>query len=528
MTDFGFPVNLAVRGRRCVIVGGGDEAVPRVRRLRHAAADTHVVTPAPCRELESLVGGPVTLHRRAWVEADLTGAVLVVATREDPLDEGALYAAGQRSGALVSVLDDLDHCDFAAMSAVERGDFHLSIATNGRAPALAKAARKRLESVFDDAWGELTETIHRARQQLLPRTLPFDEWARRWQLALDDVDGLLDRLRAGDHGGVEAHLRQVVGEGTVATCRAAHPAGSARSHVHAVPEPAARATPTTHATDTRPHRTARPARSGDAARPDADAVPVVHLVGAGPGDPELLTVRAARLLAAADLVVHDQLVPPAVLAEVGDGAELVAAGRRCGNVVLAHPAVVDRLAEGARAGRRVVRLKGGDPVVFGRGGEETLELAARGVATELVPGISSAVAAPELAGIPLTHRGLSSGFLVLTGRRRRDDDRLGPDWDLAARFSGTVVVLMGGERLGDLAAALVERGRAAATPAAVVAHAGRPEQAIVRGRLDDIATRAADLGTPAVLVVGDVVDVLAAVDASIAAASPSVPTSLSG
>ena len=191
MTDFGFPVNLAVRGRRCVIVGGGDEAVPRVRRLRHAAADTHVVTPAPCPELESLVGGPVTLHRRAWVEADLTGAVLVVATGEDPLDAGALHAAGQRSGALVSVLDDLDHCDFAAMSAVERGDFHLSIATNGKAPALAKAARKRLESVFDDAWGELTETIHRARQQLLPRTLPFGEWSRRWQVALDDVDGAL-------------------------------------------------------------------------------------------------------------------------------------------------------------------------------------------------------------------------------------------------------------------------------------------------------------------------------------------------
>jgi uroporphyrinogen III methyltransferase / synthase len=239
---------------------------------------------------------------------------------------------------------------------------------------------------------------------------------------------------------------------------------------------------------------------------------VVHLVGAGPGDPELLTVRAARLLADADLVLHDQLVPAEILRLVSSEAEVVPVGRRCGSVVVGHPAVVARMAAAAHEGRRVVRLKGGDPVVFGRGGEETLDLLAHGVSTELVPGISSAIAAPELAGIPLTHRGLSSGFLVLTGQRSTGEDTLGHDWDLAARFSGTVVVLMGAGRCAELCAALIARGRAATTPAAMVAAAGRPEQRTVIGRLDDLAERVADgdLPTPAVLVVGDVVEVLAA------------------
>ncbi|MTV26341.1 uroporphyrinogen-III C-methyltransferase [Nitriliruptoraceae bacterium ZYF776] len=238
----------------------------------------------------------------------------------------------------------------------------------------------------------------------------------------------------------------------------------------------------------------------------------VHLVGAGPGDPELLTVRAARLLGAADLVLADQLVPDAVLALARADAEVVPVGRRCGRVVVAHPAVVDRMVAAARAGRRVVRLKGGDPVVFGRGGEEVLELAARGVRAELVPGISSAIAAPELAGIPVTHRDLAGGFLVLTGRRAVDDQLDDADWDAAARFSGTVVVLMGAGRTAALCTELVARGRASTTPAAVVARAGRPDQQVVTGTLADLHERARDaqVGTPAVVVVGAVVEVLRA------------------
>jgi uroporphyrin-III C-methyltransferase len=255
---------------------------------------------------------------------------------------------------------------------------------------------------------------------------------------------------------------------------------------------------------------------------------LVHLVGAGPGDPELLTVRASRLLAGADLVLHDQLVPDGILELVSPAAEVVPVGRRCGAVVVGHPAVVARMATAAHAGRRVVRLKGGDPVVFGRGGEETLDLLAQGVTTELVPGISSAIAAPELAGIPLTHRGLAAGFLVLTGQRRAGDDVLGGDWELAARFSGTVVVLMGTGRCAELCDALIAWGRPASTPAAMVAAAGRPEQRTVVGRLDDLAgrTAAAQLPTPAVLVIGDVVAVLAAQRAAVDAGRTSTAACL--
>jgi uroporphyrin-III C-methyltransferase / precorrin-2 dehydrogenase / sirohydrochlorin ferrochelatase len=242
----------------------------------------------------------------------------------------------------------------------------------------------------------------------------------------------------------------------------------------------------------------------------------VHLVGAGPGPADLLTLRAARLLASAEVVVHDQLVTDEVLALAAPAAEVVPAGRRQGRVVARHEEVVDLLVAAARAGRRVVRLKGGDPVVLGRGGEEALDLAARGVACELVPGITSAVAGPELAGIPVTHRGVAPGFLVMTAKRAPRDTaphRGDVDWELAARFSGTVVLLMGATRLAELCGRLREHGRPADTPAAVVSHAGLPTQRTVTGTLADLPARAAHehLATPAVLVVGEVVDVPAEV-----------------
>jgi uroporphyrin-III C-methyltransferase len=242
----------------------------------------------------------------------------------------------------------------------------------------------------------------------------------------------------------------------------------------------------------------------------------VHLVGAGPGPADLLTLRAARLLAAAEVVVHDQLVTDDVLALAAPGAEVVPAGRRQGRVVARHEEVVDLLVAAARAGRRTVRLKGGDPVVLGRGGEEALDLAERGIACELVPGITSAVAGPELAGIPVTHRGVAPGFLVMTAKRAPLDathHRGDADWELAARFSGTVVLLMGATRLGELCGRLREHGRPRDTPAAVVSHAGLSTQRTVTGTLADLPARAAHehLATPAVLVVGEVVDVPAEV-----------------
>ncbi|MEA2645256.1 MAG: uroporphyrin-III C-methyltransferase [Chloroflexota bacterium] len=232
--------------------------------------------------------------------------------------------------------------------------------------------------------------------------------------------------------------------------------------------------------------------------------PRVFLVGAGPGDPGLLTVRAAELLAAADVVFHDALVPGAILA-VAPSAEMVPVGRRAGQERRETAGVADAMAARAAAGEVVVRLKGGDPYLFGRGGEEGAALLERGVAFEVVPGVSSALAAPAAAGIPLTHRGVASSVTIVTGHVA---DAAGDvRWERLAGGADTLVVLMGGARLRQLSRALVLAGRPASTPAAVVMAATRPEQRHVVATLETIADAAehAAMGTPAVLVVGEVV-----------------------
>jgi uroporphyrin-III C-methyltransferase len=230
----------------------------------------------------------------------------------------------------------------------------------------------------------------------------------------------------------------------------------------------------------------------------------VYLVGAGPGDPDLLTVRAARLLQEADVVFHDNLVPAGILALAG-GAELVPVGHRRGDPKRDIGEVAGRMAASARSGALVVRLKGGDPYLFGRGAEEGAALLAAGVSFEIVPGISSALAGPAAAGIPLTHRELASSVTIVTGHEQEGDGRV--RWERLATGADTLVVMMGASRLRQLSRSLVLAGRPGTTPAAVVASATRPEQRHIIATLDDIADAAAHagIGTPAVLIVGEVV-----------------------
>lgn len=225
----------------------------------------------------------------------------------------------------------------------------------------------------------------------------------------------------------------------------------------------------------------------------------VALVGAGPGDPDLLTVRAARLLAAADVVVHDALVGEGVLGLVGPDAELIDVGKRPGRPV-PQELISALLVQLAAGGRRVVRLKGGDPYVFGRGGEEAQALAGAGVAFEVVPGISSAVAAPAAAGVPVTQRGVAAAFTVVTGHRRAGEPDV--DWRSLAKVGGTVVVLMGVAQRASIAAELLAGGLPADTPVAAVHRATTDAQVTVRGRLDELATMS--VSSPAVIVIGAV------------------------
>jgi uroporphyrin-III C-methyltransferase / precorrin-2 dehydrogenase / sirohydrochlorin ferrochelatase len=237
----------------------------------------------------------------------------------------------------------------------------------------------------------------------------------------------------------------------------------------------------------------------------------VALVGGGPGDPELITVRGRRLVAQADVVVVDRLAPRALLDSLADDVEVIDCGKSAHRHNLTQAEINAVLVDRALAGKRVVRLKGGDPFVFGRGGEEWLACVAAGVPVTVVPGLSSALAGPALAGIPLTHRGLAADFTVVSGHldpgRPADE---GIDWPGMAAHAGTLVLLMAMDRLDRIAKELIEHGRAADTPAAVVHRATLPEQQVVRSSLADIAAAAAraGVGAPAVVVIGEVVDVL--------------------
>jgi uroporphyrin-III C-methyltransferase len=230
---------------------------------------------------------------------------------------------------------------------------------------------------------------------------------------------------------------------------------------------------------------------------------IVYLVGAGPGDPELMTVRGLRCLRAADAVLYDRLVSREILAEIPPTAERIDVGKETGHSQWGQEDINGLLVSLAREGRTVVRLKGGDPFVFGRGGEEALACRAAGIPCEVVPGVSSAVSVPALAGIPVTHRGVAGSFAVVTGHCM-GGDRV--DWQALARLD-TLVVLMGLARLPELAALLQSHGRAADTPAAVISRGTLPDERVVAGTLADIAERAAEAGlaAPATLVVGEVV-----------------------
>ena len=238
----------------------------------------------------------------------------------------------------------------------------------------------------------------------------------------------------------------------------------------------------------------------------AGATGHVWLVGGGPGDPALITQAGLAALRRAEVVLYDRLAPAELLDECAPGALCIDAGKAVGNQALTQAQTNAALVAHARAGKRVVRLKGGDSFVFGRGMEEVLACTEAGVATEVVPGVTSAIAAPELAGIPVTHRGLSQGFTVISGHAAPGDPRSTVDWEALARGGTTLVVLMGVETLPAIAAALVAAGRDADTPLASVMDGGLPTQAVISSTLGAVAKDGtpAGLRPPAVTVIGPV------------------------
>jgi uroporphyrin-III C-methyltransferase len=232
----------------------------------------------------------------------------------------------------------------------------------------------------------------------------------------------------------------------------------------------------------------------------------VYLVGAGPGSPDLLTVKAKRVIGKAEVVLYDQLAG-GVRALLPDGAELIDCGKSGSRHTLEQEEIERLMVERALAGKRVVRLKGGDPFLFGRGGEELEVLREAGIPVELVPGVTSAIAVPGCVGIPVTHRSHASEVVILTGHEEPGKRESSLDWDLLARFRGTIVILMGVKNLASIASGLVERGKDPATPVAIIERGLAPSQRVTTGPLGEIGgiAKRAKVKPPAVIVIGGVV-----------------------
>jgi uroporphyrin-III C-methyltransferase/precorrin-2 dehydrogenase/sirohydrochlorin ferrochelatase len=439
------------------VVGGGRLAARRVGELLRARARVTVVAPAVSDELEALAAeGAITVARRAVLDGDMTGAALVVvATDDDEVNVRASESA-RSAGALVTVVDRPDLGQFTTPAVVRRGLLTLTASTGGASPALAGYLGRLAAVLFGPEWADVVEAVGELRAALRSR-FPGD--ARRREgvteraLALD----LAAIARSSGRAGLDARLFALLDAG------AAPPVGT------------------------------------------------VYLVGAGPGDPGLLTVRGAQLLARADAVVHDSLVPAEILALVPERAERHFVGKRGG--ARHQPENVPQretnelLVALAASHSVVVRLKGGDPFLFGRGAEEAEYLRARGVPVEVVPGVSSALAVPAAAGIPVTHRDHASAVVIASGHRRAD--RAGPaqDWARIGGLDATVVVLMGVGTLGEIAAGLIAGGRHPDTPAALVEWGTTSRQRELFATIATIAEKAReeDFAAPSVLVVGHVV-----------------------
>ena len=460
-----YPIFVDLAGQACVVLGGGGFAAEKAASLLEAGARVRVVSASLNPALETLAAdGSVELLRRNYQPGDLAGARLVIDASEDKDINRLSWHEAEAAGILINVVDRPAQCRFIAPAIVRRDPLLIAISTSGESPFLASALRARLERWLGREWGPFTALVGRVRRELRERGVPIAEQTRTYhRLLTSDIRQLLRTGRAADANHMAAALSQ-----------------------------------------------RRVARTGP-----------VALVGAGPGDPDLLTVKARDLLADADFVLHDALIAPETLALCGPNTKLEAVGKRGGHKSAQQKDITARLIQLARDGYLVVRLKGGDPFVFGRGGEEMSDLLSAGIEVIVVPGISAAFAAPAAAGIPVTLRGVASSVAVTTAQGSRSLERL---HDLALA-SDTIVVLMARSNLPEVAAELA-RAVGGSRPAAVISNATLPNERRVSGPLGQIALLAdlADIEAPAVLVVGDVVGAVQALVA--AAGGPDLETQL--
>jgi len=445
-----YPLFADLRGVPVLVVGGG--AVARRKAESLLAAGAQVTVGAP--RLDEALQRQVDAGRLAWecgefVPAWLDDVWLVIAATDDRELNAAVATAANERRVFANVVDDAALSRFHVPAVIDRAPLMVAIATAGAAPALARRVRETLEQVLDNALGALVALAQRHRARIVRRHADlasrrdFHDW-----LHDGPVLPLLrnDRPREAEQALLDALRGEAV-----------------------------------------------PRRKGS-----------VVLVGAGPGHPGLLTLQALRALHEADVILHDQLASAEVLAMARRDAERIDVGKRCGGRQVAQERIHRLMLAHAREGRRVVRLKGGDPFVFGRGGEELAFLRRHGIACEVVPGVTAAVACAAFAGIPLTHREHAQSVCLLTAHGKAGGDVL--DAQALGQRGQTLAVYMGVERVDALTARLLAHGRAVDTPVAVVENGSLPGQRVIVGTLGELPRLAREhaVATPALLIIGEV------------------------
>jgi uroporphyrin-III C-methyltransferase/precorrin-2 dehydrogenase/sirohydrochlorin ferrochelatase len=447
--DF-LPIFLDVREQPCLVVGGGDVAARKCALLLRAGARVTVLAPTLSAAFAAdLAAGRITHRAAAFRDQDLEGHAVAIAATSDQAVNRAVAAAARARRIPVNVVDQPALCSFILPSIIERAPLVVAVSSGGASPVLARLLRARLETLIPAGYGRLAALAGAFRDRVKARFKPAER-RRFWERVL------------------QGPIAELVFSGRDAEAREALQAAL---------------------DDTR-----LAFRGGE-----------VSLIGAGPGDPDLLTFRALRLMQQADVVVYDRLVSQPVLDLVRLEAERIYAGKERAKHTLPQEDINHLLVRLAREGKRVVRLKGGDPFIFGRGGEEIDTLAAEGIPFQVVPGITAASGCASYAGIPLTHRDYAQSVVFVTGHMQ--DGSMDLNWKALAQPRQTIVFYMGLVGIEVLCRELTAHGLPAATPAALVQAGTTPQQRVLTGTLQSLPglVRESGVKAPTLIIIGEVV-----------------------
>lgn len=438
-----FPVFLKLAGRPCLVVGAGNIALSKIESLLHAGAELRVVASQALPPVQALArDGKLRWLQRPFQAGDTAGSFLVIAATDDPAVNHAVYREADASGILCNAVDDPPFCDFYFPSVVRRGALQVAISTEGESPAVAQRLRRQIDAALPQDLGPWLLQMGHLRREV-----------RATHPAVPERTELLHRLAARPLCELEqCPTRQL----------ARQPLDAERA----------------------------PARSSQDAQPG-----VVYLVGAGPGHPQLLTLRAVSLLASADLILHDDLVPAAVLQHAHAAAEVVNVGKRCGNKRITQEQIHALMIQAAQRSRSVVRLKSGDPLIFGRAAEEMQALREAQIRYEVVPGITAAFAAAASLGTSLTDRRSASKVIFATGQQathpRAETAAAAPAdaavWSGKLPDDATLVVYMPGRDYRTLSSNLLQNGVQPDVPCVAVSCAGQPGQQVHAATLATLA-----------------------------------------